>query len=123
MNAPKIETPPEDTIAPEQGPVTFSAKITGSNPKVTWFMNEEELVETPEEVMFELDEKKFIYTVTVARQLKGQSGTVRVHAVNKAGQDEATCKITVEGRSPEFLQKPIKCTTLAGKCSAAHIFR
>ena len=114
VNAPEIVTAPKDTIAPEQGPVTFSAKITGSNPKVTWFLNEEELVES-DTVLFEVDEKKFIYSVTVSHRIKGMSGPVRVHAQNKAGQDEATCKLDVNGRSPEFLVKPIKCTTLAGK--------
>ncbi len=76
-------------------------------------LNGQELQEC-ETVLYESDKKTSIFTLTVSGDITGMSGQVRVHAKNGGGEDEATCELTVNGRFPTFIEKPLKCTILEG---------
>ena len=71
-------------------------------------------LEESETVLYEHDEKANLYHLTLTHDIKGQSGTVKVVATNIGGEATASAKLTVDGRAPEFIENPLKCTILEG---------
>ena len=73
-----------------------------------------------EMVWYEEDEKKQTYTVTLVDDLTGRTGPITIKATNLGGSDEATAQMIVDGRAPEFVERPIKCVQMEGRCSLIH---
>merc|ERR1712142_637250 len=109
---PKIVTPPSDCLACEQGPAKFTAKVSGSTPTILWYLNDEVLEES-DSYIYTFDGKD-TYTLTIDCNIDGKSGPVKIVATNAGGEDSASSKLTVDGRAPEFIEKPVKCTCLEG---------
>ncbi len=62
----------------------------------------------------EVDEKSKMYTLTLLHALGGKEGDVKLVARNGGGEDSCTSKLTIGGRAPEFIERPLKCTVLDG---------
>lgn len=77
------------------------------------FVNDQELVES-ENVQFTYVKKDSMYSVTLTGNLKDKEGKVKVVGKNNGGEDSAECKLTIGGRAPTFVEKPLKCTILEG---------
>ena len=78
------------------------------------YLCDEELPEG-EFVVYDYKPKENIYTLTLRGNLKGMSGTVKVVAKNNGGEASCESQMTIKGRAPTFIEKPIKCTILEGK--------
>ncbi|XP_023933258.1 titin isoform X1 [Lingula anatina] len=110
----KIIEKPKDTTVPEHGTAKFTSKITGTPvPTVTWFLNDQEL-QPSETVHTDFIKKDNTFTLTIDDCMPDKMGPVKVVAKNNGGDVSAECKLTVEGRAPSFVQKPIKCTVMEG---------
>lgn len=60
-------------------------------------------------------QKPNLYTLTIEKAPESlNAATVTVAASNVAGETTSDCKLTVSGRAPQFVAKPIKCTILEG---------
>ena len=46
-----------------------------------------------------------------------RKGQVKVVAKNGGGEDSCVATLSIGGRAPEFIEKPLKCTVLDGTCS------
>lgn len=67
-----------------------------------------------ETVKFDYEEKDNMYTLTISGDIKGKSGPVKAIAKNIAGEASCNATLTVRGRAPNFIEKPLKCTILEG---------
>ena len=64
----------------------------------------------------EVDEKSKVYSLTLLKDLRGREGQVKVTGRNGGGEDSCASQLTIGGRAPEFIEKPLKCTVLDGTC-------
>ena len=64
--------------------------------------------------MTEFNKKDATYTLTLSGDVKGKQGKVKVVAKNNGGEASSEAELVISGRSPEFVEKPIKCTVLEG---------
>ena len=55
------------------------------------------------------------YQLTLTGDLKDRGGNVKVVAENVGGEASSEAELTISGRAATFVEKPIKCTVLAGK--------
>jgi len=53
--------------------------------------------------------------MTLTGDVKDKKGKVKVVAKNNGGEASSEAELTISGRMPEFVEKPIKCTVLEGK--------
>lgn len=98
----------------------MEVRVTGfPTPTVTWFLNDEEITES-ENVTFEYVKKDNAYIMTMTGDLSGKDGKVKVIAKNNGGEDSCEAELTIKGRAPSFVEKPLKCTVLEGETA---IFR
>lgn len=111
---PEILQPFKDAKLPIGGTVTFVTKVRGFPvPEVVWKINDEEIQES-ENIIPEFT-KPMTYKITLKDVPENfHEGTVTLTATNVGGEASTQSKLTVKGRAPEFISKPIKCTTLAG---------
>lgn len=63
---------------------------------------------------FDYVKKDSTYHLTLTGNLKGRSGKIKVIAKNAGGEDSCSSDLTVRGRAPTFIEKPLKCTILEG---------
>ena len=114
VKPPKVVVPLASTIAPENGPAKLSAKITGfPEPEVTWFLNDLN-IEADDNTVFDYDKRTSVYTLHMTGDLRGRGGKVKVIAKNIGGEADTQCDLTIKGRAPTFIERPIKCTVLEG---------
>ena len=114
VKPPKVVVPLQNTTAPENGPAKLSTKITGfPEPTIVWTLNNEEIQPT-DNVSLAFDKKTSTYTLTLTGDLRGKGGDVKVTAKNIGGEADTSCTLTIKGRAPTFIEKPIKCTVLEG---------
>ena len=52
--------------------------------------------------------------MTLLNDLKGKDGEVKVVARNVGGEDSCSANLSVRGRAPTFIEKPLKCTIMDG---------
>ena len=78
------------------------------------FLNNEELIES-ETVQTEYIAKSSSYQLTLTGDLKDKGGKVKIIAENVGGEATSEAELTISGRAATFVEKPIKCTVLAGK--------
>ena len=81
------------------------------------FANEEQLSES-ETCVMEFNKKESTYSLTLSGDVKGKQGKVKVVAKNNGGEAMSEAQLVISGRSPEFIEKPIKCIVLEGTGSA-----
>jgi hypothetical protein len=114
VKPPKITKPLEDKVAPEEGTVKMEVRVTGfPTPTFTWFRNEEEITES-ENCTFEYIKKDNAYIMTLTGDLRGKDGKVKIVAKNNGGEASCEAQLTIKGRAPTFVEKPMKCTILEG---------
>jgi len=77
------------------------------------FANDEQLTES-ETCVMEFNKKDSTYTLTLTGDVKDKKGKVKVVAKNNGGEVSSEAELTISGRLPEFVEKPIKCTVLEG---------
>ena len=53
--------------------------------------------------------------MTLTGDVLSKKGKVKVVAKNNGGEVSSEADLTISGRSPQFVAKPIKCTVLEGK--------
>ena len=66
----------------------------------------------------EFNKKESTYSLTLSGDVKGKQGKVKVVAKNNGGEAMSEAQLVISGRSPEFIEKPIKCIVLEGTGSA-----
>ncbi len=77
-------------------------------------MNGEEVVES-EHAVFEYTKRAETFSLTLLHDLKGKDGaTVKVLAKNVGGEDSCSAQLSIRGRAPTFIERPLKCTILEG---------
>ena len=59
--------------------------------------------------------KSSSYQLTLTGDLRDRGGKVNVVAENIGGEATSEAELTISGRAATFVEKPIKCTVLAGK--------
>ena len=115
---PNILQPFKDTKSPIGGTIIFTTKVRAFPPaKVVWKINGE-IVEESEQVTVEFT-KPMAHTLTIKEAPETlHDATVSLVASNVAGEATTESKLTVKGRAPKFITKPIKCTVLEGTCGS-----
>jgi len=63
----------------------------------------------------EFTKKESTYTLTLTGDVKDKKGKVKVVAKNNGGEATSEAELTISGRLPQFVEKPIKCTVLEGR--------
>lgn len=104
----------KDVKLPIDGTFTFSTKVRAfPAAQVVWKVKDEP-IEASEVAIIEF-KKPMTHTLTLKRipEILNQA-TVMLAASNVAGEATTQSVLTVTGRAPEFLTKPLKCTLLAG---------
>ena len=76
------------------------------------FLNGQELQESDK---VHMEFKDGTYTLQIKDATSDFAGVVEAVAVNSGGEVLCAAKLDVRGRSPEFLETPLKCTVLEGK--------
>ncbi|XP_077997324.1 muscle M-line assembly protein unc-89-like [Glandiceps talaboti] len=99
----------QDLTVQDGDQVKLTVKIKGSPaPKVTWFMNNEPIEDSPD---FRLISKDDVHTLFIAEIFPDDTGKYTCRASNTAGQSESSAKLTVKEPGPStdppvFIQKP-----------------
>ncbi len=75
------------------------------------------MLEESEDVQFEVNPKTMMYTLHLLNDITYKAGTIKVVAKNGGGEDSCSSTLKIGGRAPEFIEKPLKCTVLAGRYS------
>ena len=75
------------------------------------FLNGQELQESDK---VHMEFKDGTYTLQIKDATSDFAGVVEAVAVNSGGEVLCAAKLDVRGRSPEFLETPLKCTVLEG---------
>lgn len=97
--------------------MTFTTKVRAfPAPEVVWKLNDQPVEECETiEVGFQ---KPLTHTLTLKSVPESlNEAVVTLVATNVGGEASTQSKLTVKGRAPEFVIKPIKCTILAGEFS------
>lgn len=83
--------------------------------QVVWRINGE-IVEQSENIKIEFT-KPLSHSLTITDAPESfHEATVSLTATNIAGDTSSQSMLSVKGRAPTFVEKPIKCTVLEGKC-------
>lgn len=114
---PEILQPFKDVKSPIGGTIKFTTKVRAFPPaKVVWKINDEPIEES-EFVHIEF-QKPLTHLLTIKNAAESlHEATISLVASNVAGDTTTQSKLTVQGRAPEFVVKPIKCTILEGTYS------
>ncbi|XP_074642623.1 twitchin-like [Tubulanus polymorphus] len=110
---PKFVKKTEDVVSPEHGTAKFTCKVAGvPSPTLTWFINDKQ-IEMSESITSDYDKKTDLHTLTFIDTMPDIGGKLKCLAKNNAGEASCEAILTVRGRAPIFIDKPIKCTVLA----------
>lgn len=94
--------------------MTLSTKVRGFPvPQVMWKLNDEPINESDTAVIE--FQKPMTYKLTLKDVPESlNDAIVTISANNVGGEAVSHSKLTVKGRAPQFISKPIKCTILEG---------
>jgi len=113
---PEFVPPLKDIKSPIDGTITLKTQVKGvPTPTVVWKLNDQPLEESDTIKM--VVEKPNVHTLTFLQAPESlNEATVTCFATNVAGEATTKSVLSVTGRAPEFISKPIKCTILEGTC-------